>query len=64
MEQQKAKFQFVVHSFTELCWDKCMGKPGTTLSDSEKACLANCVDRFLDTSFSIVTRLEDLRKKN
>jgi import inner membrane translocase subunit TIM8 len=62
--QQKAKFQSVVHSFTELCWDKCIGKPGTILSDTEKSCLANCVDRFLDTSFTIVTRLEEFRKRD
>jgi import inner membrane translocase subunit TIM8 len=63
IEQQKAKFQSVVHSFTELCWDKCIGKPGTALSSSENSCLAYCVERFLDTSLTIVNRLEDMRKK-
>lgn len=36
-----------VHSFTELCWDKCVGKMGNKLDRSEQDCLGNCVERFL-----------------
>ncbi|CEP14279.1 hypothetical protein [Parasitella parasitica] len=60
-EQAKARVQQTVHSLTDNCWDKCISKVNNKLDRSEEACLANCVDRFLDTSMFIVKRLEDLR---
>ncbi|KAI8977198.1 Tim10/DDP family zinc finger-domain-containing protein, partial [Mycotypha africana] len=63
-EQAKARVQETVHSLTDNCWDKCIAKVNNKLSSSEESCLANCVDRFLDTSIFIVKRLEDLRSSN
>ncbi|CAO3679586.1 hypothetical protein G6F70_001831 [Rhizopus microsporus] len=60
-EQAKARVQQTVHSLTDNCWDKCINKVNNKLDRSEEACLANCVDRFLDTSIFIVKRLEELR---
>lgn len=41
VEQQKAGFTAQVHHFVELCWDKCMEKPGNQLdSRTETASLA------------------------
>jgi len=57
MEQQKARFQASVHNLTEMCFDKCISKPGGKLDKSEEACLAYCVDRFLDTSALFMSRL-------
>ena len=34
----------------QVCWDKCMGTPGRTLSSREQACLSDCARRFLDTT--------------
>ncbi|KAI7901430.1 Tim10/DDP family zinc finger-domain-containing protein [Cokeromyces recurvatus] len=60
-EQAKARVQETVHSLTDNCWDKCISKVNNKLDRSEESCLANCVDRFLDTSLFIVKRLEELR---
>ncbi|KAF7726905.1 Mitochondrial import inner membrane translocase subunit tim8 [Apophysomyces ossiformis] len=60
-ENAKARIQQTVHSLTDTCWDKCVGKVNNKLDRSEEACLSNCVERFLDTSLFIVKRLEDLR---
>ncbi|KAI9476004.1 MAG: Tim10/DDP family zinc finger-domain-containing protein [Benjaminiella poitrasii] len=60
-EQAKARVQETVHSMTDNCWDKCISKINNKLDRSEESCLANCVDRFLDTSLFIVKRLEELR---
>ncbi|KAI9476338.1 MAG: Tim10/DDP family zinc finger-domain-containing protein [Benjaminiella poitrasii] len=60
-EQAKARVQQTVHSLTDTCWDKCISKVNNKLDRSEESCLANCVDRFLDTSMFIVKRLEELR---
>ena len=60
MENQKYRFQQQVHSFTEICWDKCVGKIGNKLDRSEENCLGNCVERFLDTGNLLLKRLEDM----
>ncbi|ORX98267.1 hypothetical protein K493DRAFT_313697 [Basidiobolus meristosporus CBS 931.73] len=60
-ENAKAKLQQSIHTFTDLCWDKCISKVGNKLDRSEEACLTNCVDRFLDTSLLIVKNLEEKR---
>ncbi|KAL1926100.1 hypothetical protein VTP01DRAFT_6137 [Rhizomucor pusillus] len=60
-ENAKARVQQTVHGLTDSCWDKCISKINNKLDRSEEACLANCVERFLDTSVFIVQRLETLR---
>ncbi|KNE60135.1 hypothetical protein AMAG_05558 [Allomyces macrogynus ATCC 38327] len=57
-ENSKARIQSQIHTFTQLCWDKCISSIGNRLSNNEEACLTNCVERFLDTSIYIVKRLE------
>ncbi|KAF6002247.1 Timm8ap [Cyanidiococcus yangmingshanensis] len=56
-ENQKAAVQAVIAKLTELCWDKCVQKPGSKLSSSEAECLSNCAERFLDTSLFIMQRM-------
>ncbi|CAO2591930.1 Putative mitochondrial import inner membrane translocase subunit Tim8 A-B [Lemmus lemmus] len=61
-EMQKQRVQLLVHHMTELCWDKCMDKPGPKLDGRAEVCLVNCVERFLDTSQFILNRLEQIQK--
>ncbi|KAL3234086.1 hypothetical protein MRX96_022833 [Rhipicephalus microplus] len=42
VEQQKAQFQAQVHRLNEICWDKCVDKPGTKLDGRTETCLSNC----------------------
>ncbi|CAH7666534.1 Tim10/DDP family zinc finger-domain-containing protein [Phakopsora pachyrhizi] len=50
-EQAKARLQTSIHTFTDMCFDKCVPKaPDSRFSRSEESCLVNCVDRFLDAS--------------
>lgn len=35
-QQQVQQIQAVVGKITELCWDKCVSKPGKDLTDTEK----------------------------
>lgn len=37
------------------------GTPSTRFSRGEESCLANCVDRFLDTSLFMVKKIEEQR---
>ena len=63
-ENAKARLQSAVHNYTDICWDKCItGKVGNKLAAGEEQCLANCVERFLDTSIFIVKRLEETRQQ-
>ena len=38
----------------QVCWDKCMGSPGSYLSSREEACFHNCARGFLATTQFIV----------
>lgn len=62
VEAQGAKQQQLVHQMTELCWEKCMDKPGPKLDSRAEACFVNCVERFIDTSQFILNRLEQTQK--
>lgn len=33
---------------TDKCYSKCVTRPGPKLDESEKVCLAKCMDRYLD----------------
>jgi import inner membrane translocase subunit TIM8 len=58
-ETQRQRFQQLVHSITDECWDTCVsGAPGQKLDRKTETCVVNCVERFIDTSNYIVNRLE------
>jgi len=58
-ESQKKKFQDIVHSLTEECWDKCVtDRPGQKLGGSTESCIVNCVERFVDTANFVVNKLQ------
>jgi len=58
-EQVQARVADRIHTFTEMCWDKCItGTPSTRFSRSEESCLSNCIDRFLDSSIYLVKQIE------
>lgn len=62
-ENAKARIQQSIHTFTDMCWDRCLStsKLGNQLGSGDQQCLQNCVERFLDSSIFIVKRLETLR---
>ncbi|XP_023648393.1 mitochondrial import inner membrane translocase subunit Tim8 B [Paramormyrops kingsleyae] len=63
IEQQKAQFQAQVHNFTDVCWDKCVEKPGSKLDARTETCLVNCVERFIDTTLIITNRFTQMVQK-
>ncbi|KAI0335977.1 hypothetical protein GY45DRAFT_1239020 [Cubamyces sp. BRFM 1775] len=60
-QQAQSRVQTQVHMLTSMCWDKCVGSISSSFSGKEQSCLANCVDRFLDTSVFLVKKVEDQR---
>ncbi|KAI0662668.1 Tim10/DDP family zinc finger-domain-containing protein [Cubamyces menziesii] len=60
-QQAQSRVQTQVHMLTSMCWDKCVGSISSGFSGKEQSCLANCVDRFLDTSVFLVKKVEDQR---
>ncbi|THU94848.1 hypothetical protein K435DRAFT_667492, partial [Dendrothele bispora CBS 962.96] len=61
-EQTQAKLHSTVHTFTTMCWDKCVtSTPSTRFSRGEESCLMNCVDRFLDSSIFLVNQISQRR---
>ncbi len=59
VESQKARFQSHVHNLTDICWEKCVEKPGSKLDSKTEGCLKNCVERFIDTTNFVVNRLSE-----
>jgi len=62
MEREAAatQLQNTIHSYTSMCWDKCVtGTPGNAFSRSEADCLQNCVDRFFDAKSHIIKTIVD-----
>lgn len=49
--------QQMVARITEVCFDKCMGTPGRSLSNREGSCLRDCAKRYLDATQVQVTSL-------
>ena len=62
MENQKARFQLHVHNLTDVCWEKCVEKPGSKLDSKTETCVMNCVERFIDTTNYVVNRLSEKSK--
>ena len=54
--------QEVMQKITEKCFHKCVYRPGAKLDDSEKVCMAKCMDRYLD-AMSLVTQTWFARAK-
>ncbi|OXU17466.1 hypothetical protein TSAR_001605 [Trichomalopsis sarcophagae] len=52
-----------IHEFSDLCWDKCIDKPGSKLDGRTETCLVNCVNRFIDVSLLITNRFTQMLQK-
>ena len=64
MEQQRAQFQTQLHRVTEHCWDLCVDKPRDKMDSKTESCVGNCVDRFIDVSFAITGRFQQLLQRS
>ncbi|XP_077433658.1 mitochondrial import inner membrane translocase subunit Tim8 A [Vanacampus margaritifer] len=64
MASQNLKIHQRAREFMEVCWEKCMDKPGPKLDSRTDACFANCVERFIDTSQFILNRLEQTQLRS
>ena len=58
-EDQKYKFQQQIHEFTDMCWEKCVDKPGSKFDGKTETCVVNCVERFLDTTVFVAKRFSE-----
>lgn len=56
-ENQKQRFQSVVHALTEQCWELCSPTISSRLDGKSETCLTNCVERFIDSSNFIINKL-------
>jgi len=61
-ENQKAVIQAAISKLTDICFEKCITKPGSKLDSSEANCVANCAGRFLDSSVFVVNRMMQKRQ--
>jgi len=60
-EQQQEIFRTAISKMTDTCWEKCFpGAPGKSLDGKTETCIANCVERFIDTSLQLTQRMQQL----
>ena len=57
-EQMRAQVQQTVARVTDVCWEKCLGTPGRSLSSREEACLSECARRFIEATQLVVQRFQ------
>ncbi|KAI5477693.1 mitochondrial import inner membrane translocase subunit tim13 [Pseudohyphozyma bogoriensis] len=50
-----ANAQELINKMNEKCFEKCITKPGPSLSSSDEACITKCTERFLE-AFNIVSK--------
>ncbi len=65
-ETQRQRFQALVHTLSDSCWDVCMANAslGPKLDSKSQTCVDNCVNRFIDASNFIVKRLEEIQGRH
>mgnify|MGYP001980848135 FL=1 len=54
-------FNEVVSKLADVCFDKCVGKPGASLDRHESACLSQCALRYLETGQVIMSRIQRMQ---
>lgn len=57
--QQQMIFQQVMIKLTDLSFERCVTKPGTSLSYSEQTCIQATVGKFVDCSQLILQRVQN-----
>ena len=57
MMQNQALTQAVLNRLAELSFDRCIERPSSSLSSSEKACIYATSRKFIDTSELVVGKL-------
>jgi hypothetical protein len=50
MEQQQAVVKAAMLKLTKLSFEKCVNKPGSSLSSSEQSCISAVVSKYLEIS--------------
>lgn len=50
-----ANFEQFIETVRKKCFDRCITKPGTSISSSEQQCITRCCDRYSE-SLEIVTK--------
>ena len=61
LEQQKIMIQQVMFKLTELSFEKCVTKPSSSLSSSEKACIEAVATKYIDASEFVVGQFSGQR---
>ena len=61
-EQQKLLIQQIMFNLTDSAFESCIQKPSSTLSSSEKSCIAAIASKYLETSEFVRRKIESANK--
>merc|ERR1712086_237976 len=60
--QQSAQTHAIMDKFTDMCFKKCIARPGTSMSSYEGECVANCMKRYIESKKFIVERFQQTQQ--
>jgi hypothetical protein len=56
------KAELEILEITKICWDKCIStQPGNALDNSQKNCLSNCAQRYIDSQVFMRKLIKQMR---
>ncbi|KAF6024616.1 timm8a [Bugula neritina] len=58
VQQQKVMLQEGILKISNVCFDKCVSKPGSSMDSWTESCMTNCVGRFIDAQKFFLNRLQ------
>ncbi|KAK0621268.1 mitochondrial import inner membrane translocase subunit TIM13 [Bombardia bombarda] len=47
VESQMANARQLIEKINDICFDKCVPKPGSSVSSGEKTCVTNCMEKYM-----------------
>ena len=57
LEAQKIEIQQMILQLTQMAFDKCVNKPSSSLSGSERSCIEGSIGKYIDTKMLISQKL-------
>ncbi|CAN8097047.1 unnamed protein product [Discula destructiva] len=47
LESNQANVRMLLEKMNESCYERCVPKPGSSLSSGEQTCFTNCMDKYM-----------------
>jgi hypothetical protein len=59
LHQTRMEYSTQISEYTHVCWDTCISSIKPALDRSDKQCMENCVNRFIDMTLHLANGLQN-----